>query len=149
MHPARHPPSQHATIVTPQSQPSVPQQQRLALIAQARKVVLESRAPLGQPLLAPWVERSWRRCLDLGLEPRQHISFDTVTSTAAHHAIEANQPLLRAVRLGELGTRHEGLVLPEGSPNHCRGSGRNQQHCGYPGRPGRFGFAGGRGGFDD
>ncbi len=83
-------------IVTPQPQPSIPQQQRLALIEQARKAVLESRAPLGPPLLAPWVERSWRRCLDIGLEPRQHITFGTVTSGAARHAIEASQPLLRA-----------------------------------------------------
>lgn len=83
-------------IVTPQPQPSLPPQQRLALIEQARKAVLESRAPLSPPLLAPWVERSWRRCLDIGLEPRQHITFDAVTSAAAQRAIEANQPLLRA-----------------------------------------------------
>ncbi|MGQ3002454.1 MAG: helix-turn-helix domain-containing protein [Hydrogenophaga sp.] len=82
--------------MTPQPQPSMPQQQRLALIEQARRAVLESRALLSPPLLAPWVERSWRRCLDLGLEPRQHITFDAVTSGAAQRAIEANQPLLRA-----------------------------------------------------
>ncbi|WP_252374425.1 helix-turn-helix domain-containing protein [Hydrogenophaga sp. 2FB] len=82
--------------MTPQPQPSVPQQQRLALIEQARKTVLESRAPLHQPVLAPWIERSWRRCLEIGLEPHQHITFDTVTSSAARHAIDANQPLLRA-----------------------------------------------------
>ncbi|MBW0172569.1 MAG: histidine kinase [Hydrogenophaga sp.] len=89
-------PAHPLTIVTPQSHPTVPQQQRLALIEQARQAVLESRAPTGQPMLAPWVERSWRRCLDLGLEPRQHIAFDAVSSSAAHHALEANQPLLRA-----------------------------------------------------
>lgn len=89
-------PAHPLTIVTPQSHPTAPQQQRLALIEQARKAVFESRAPTGQPMLAPWVERSWRRCLDLGLEPRQHIAFDAVSSSAAHHALEANQPLLRA-----------------------------------------------------
>ncbi|MGV3726900.1 helix-turn-helix domain-containing protein [Hydrogenophaga sp.] len=82
--------------MTPQSHPTVPPQQRLALIEQARQAVLESRAPLSQPMLAPWVERSWRRCLELGLEPRQRIAFDAVSSSAAHHALEANQPLLRA-----------------------------------------------------
>ncbi|MDO9437785.1 helix-turn-helix domain-containing protein [Hydrogenophaga sp.] len=83
--------------MTPQHQPSVPQQQqRLALIEQARRVVLDSRSPLGQPLLAPWVERSWQRCLAIGLEPHQRITFDTVTRSAAHLAIEANQPLLLA-----------------------------------------------------
>jgi transcriptional regulator of acetoin/glycerol metabolism len=82
--------------VTPQPTPSIPPQQRLALIEQARKAVLESRVPLSPPTLAPWVERSWRRCLDLGLEHRRHITFDTVTASAAHHALEANQPLLCA-----------------------------------------------------
>ena len=47
-------------------------------------------------MLAPWVERSWRRCLALGLEPRQRVTFDVVTHTTARHAVEANQPLLRA-----------------------------------------------------
>ncbi len=82
--------------MTPQPTPSIPPQQRLALIEQARRAVLESRVPLGPPTLAPWVERSWRRCLDLGLEPRRHVTFDAVTASAAHQALEANQPLLRA-----------------------------------------------------
>jgi transcriptional regulator of acetoin/glycerol metabolism len=83
-------------IVTPQPTPSIPPQQRLALIEQARKAVLESRVPRSPPTLAPWVERSWRRCLDLGLEHRRHVTFDTVTAGTAQQAIEANQPLLRA-----------------------------------------------------
>lgn len=82
--------------MTPQSHPTVPHQQRLALIEQARKAVLESRAPFPAPQLAPWVDRSWRRCLDLGFQPQQHIAFDPVTAAAMRHAIEANQPLLRA-----------------------------------------------------
>lgn len=59
-------------------------------------MVLEARASLAAPLLAPWVERSWRRCLDLGFDPHQHVTFDAVSATAARHAIEASQPLLRA-----------------------------------------------------
>lgn len=86
--------------VTPHPLPSTPSpvshQQRLALIEQARKAVLETRAPQTPPLLAPWVERSWRRCLELGFEPRRHIAFDAVATSTMHHAIEANQPLLRA-----------------------------------------------------
>ncbi|MCV0438044.1 MAG: histidine kinase [Hydrogenophaga sp.] len=89
-------PATSPPIVTPQHLTPVPQQHRLALIEQARKLVLEIRAPQAQPLLAPWVERSWRRCLDLGFEPRQHIAFDAVSPGAMHHAIEASQPLLRA-----------------------------------------------------
>ena len=81
---------------TSHSLPSEPHQHRLALIERARKAVFETRTPHTQPLLAPWVERSWRRCLALGFEPGQHIVFDAVTTSAVHHAIEANQPLLRA-----------------------------------------------------
>lgn len=80
----------------PSAPSPAPHQQRLALIEQARKTVLESRAPQTSPLLAPWVERSWRRCLDLGFEPHRHIAFDAVAPGAMRHAIEANQPLLRA-----------------------------------------------------
>ncbi len=79
-----------------QQQPQAPQHQRLALIEQARRAVLETRAPQAPSLLAPWVERSWRRCLELGFEPRQHIAFDAVTASTMRHAIEASQPLLRA-----------------------------------------------------
>ncbi len=80
----------------PSTPPPVSHQQRLALIEQARKAVLDTRAPQAPPLLAPWVERSWRRCLELGFEPRHHIAFDAVATSTMRHAIEANQPLLRA-----------------------------------------------------
>jgi transcriptional regulator of acetoin/glycerol metabolism len=85
-----------APTVQPYTPPSPAPQQRLALIEQARQAVLESRLPSAAPMLAPWVERSWRRCLALGLEPRQRVTFDAVTSSAARHAIESNQPLLKA-----------------------------------------------------
>lgn len=82
---------------TPTDLLSVPQQRRLALIEQARRTMLETRAAAQAPsLLAPWVERSWRRCLERGLEPRQHVTFDAVAASTMRLAIEANQPLLRA-----------------------------------------------------
>lgn len=97
------PGSHPATSVTPVPVPPLssapqpsPPQQRLALIDQARRSLLEGRAPLGHALVAPWVERSWRRCLDLGLEPRQRVAFDAVSAGAARLAVEASQPLLRA-----------------------------------------------------
>ncbi|WP_297750143.1 helix-turn-helix domain-containing protein [Hydrogenophaga sp.] len=83
-------------MTTPQSPPTVPQQHRLALIERARRTLLKDHAPATQPLLAPWVERSWRRCLDLGFEPQRHIAFDAVSDQAMTRAIEASQPLLRA-----------------------------------------------------
>ncbi|WP_236581368.1 sigma-54-dependent Fis family transcriptional regulator [Hydrogenophaga sp. BPS33] len=80
------------------SQPLLPvsQPQRLAQIEHARQLVLEHRAPQAQPLLAPWVERSWQRCLTMGFEPRQHVAFAPVSTGAMQHALEANQLLLRA-----------------------------------------------------
>ncbi|MBN9372500.1 histidine kinase [Hydrogenophaga sp. YM1] len=69
---------------------------RLALIAQARRAVLDARDPDAGPRLAPWVARSWRRCLQLGLEPRREVAFDPVSSAQVRHALDASQPLLRA-----------------------------------------------------
>ena len=89
--------------MTPVPNPPLPtasqpqqQQQRLALIEQARRALLEGQGPLGHSLVAPWVERSWRRCLDLGLEPGQRVAFDAVSAGSARLAVEASQPLLRA-----------------------------------------------------
>jgi transcriptional regulator of acetoin/glycerol metabolism len=79
--------------------PSPSQQRRLALIEQARQAVLESCSTATSPAsppLAPWIERSWRRCLALGFEPRQRVAFEAVSASAVHHAIEASQPLLQA-----------------------------------------------------
>lgn len=69
---------------------------RLALIAQARRAVLEARDPEAGPRLSPWVARSWRRCLQLGLEPRREVAFEAVSSARMHQVVEASQPLLQA-----------------------------------------------------
>lgn len=68
---------------------------RMELIARARQSVLGGETvPL--PWLHPWIERSWRRCLGMGLQPRQRLLFEAVSASAMQRAIEANQPLLRA-----------------------------------------------------
>lgn len=79
------------------SHPTLPEpQDRLARIERARQTVM-GQAPAGAaPGVQPWIERSWRRCLDLGMHPRQRIQFDEVSAPAVKRAIEANQPLLRA-----------------------------------------------------
>lgn len=78
----------------PQSPPT--HTNRLTLIEQARKAVLDTRTPDTPVALSPWIDRSWRRCLDMGFDPHQPITFDPVTASAVRHAIDANQPLLRA-----------------------------------------------------
>jgi len=69
---------------------------RLAQIAQARRAVLDARMPDAGPRLAPWVARSWRRCLQLGMEPGREVAFDPVSAARMRHVLEASQPLLQA-----------------------------------------------------
>jgi sigma-54 dependent transcriptional regulator, acetoin dehydrogenase operon transcriptional activator AcoR len=104
---------------------------RLALIASARRVVLESAAQGGSPTpIEPWVERSWRRCLANGQRPAQHLAFDTISVQARQRVLEANEPLIRAARpvLDRLSralastryfailTDHEGVVIDSHGP---------------------------------
>ncbi|MGC4397490.1 helix-turn-helix domain-containing protein [Hydrogenophaga sp. T2] len=79
----------------PLSPPS-PAHDRLALIEQARRAVLDGRNPEAGPRLAPWVARSWRRCLQQGLDPRHSVNFDPVSAAQVRRAMEASQPLLQA-----------------------------------------------------
>jgi transcriptional regulator of acetoin/glycerol metabolism len=70
--------------------------QRLALIEQARQSVLDARESTPTPWLASSIERSWRRCLAMGKDPRQRVSFEPVSTGAARHALEASRPLIQA-----------------------------------------------------
>lgn len=71
---------------------------RLALIEQARRAVLQAREPEAGPRLSPWVARSWRRCLQLGLEPQREVAFEPVSQSQMRRALEASQPLLQAAQ---------------------------------------------------
>ncbi len=71
-------------------------QDRLALIQRARTAVMEGDTPAVVPWVQPWIQRSWRRCLEQGMQPRQAVSFEAVSAPMVRRAIEANQPLLRA-----------------------------------------------------
>ena len=75
---------------------AAPSHDRLALIAQARRAMLDAHDPDAGPRLSPWVANSWRRCLQLGLEPRREVAFEAVSSAQMQRAIEGSQPLLRA-----------------------------------------------------
>jgi transcriptional regulator of acetoin/glycerol metabolism len=69
---------------------------RLAHIAQARQRVLQARQPAPNGWLDPMIERSWRRCLDLGHEPQHAVAFQPLSSSALSHALEASHTLLQA-----------------------------------------------------
>ncbi len=71
---------------------------RLDAIARARQVALQDRSPLSAGWIAPWVERSWQRCLQWGLTPQQPIVFDTVTQQQMQRTAEANQRLVQTAK---------------------------------------------------
>ncbi|MCU0941998.1 MAG: histidine kinase [Hydrogenophaga sp.] len=70
--------------------------ERLELIDRARRAVLLAHEPHSAPRLAPWVERSWQRCLQMGLEPAREVQFEPVSEAQTRHALEASHPLLQA-----------------------------------------------------
>ena len=71
---------------------------RLARIAQARQALMLDGKALAPGWVAPWVERSWQRCLDLGLKPQTHVAFDQVSAPDLHRTLEANQQLIQAAQ---------------------------------------------------
>ena len=72
---------------------------RGALIAQARHAWLHGGAPASPAApLAPWIARSWQRCLAAGRTPDQRVVFDAVTPSAQRQAKERHGPLLGAAR---------------------------------------------------
>jgi transcriptional regulator of acetoin/glycerol metabolism len=78
--------------------PSAPRKDRLALIADARRSVLQDGALTPMAALAPWIERSWRRCLASGHRPEQALAFDTVSAQELRRTHEANRALVEAAR---------------------------------------------------
>ncbi|WP_213955617.1 helix-turn-helix domain-containing protein [Variovorax sp. dw_954] len=76
--------------------PALPPE-RAAQIAQARREVIESAAP-DSPRVAPWISRSWLRCLSAGHRPQQRVSFDAVSAQHARRMSERNRGLVAAAR---------------------------------------------------
>jgi transcriptional regulator of acetoin/glycerol metabolism len=67
------------------------------VIAQARRAALhEGGRPVG--LVAPWIERSWQRCLANRQDPQQRLAFDAVSAPAMRRALDMSHPLLEAAR---------------------------------------------------
>lgn len=71
---------------------------RLAGIAQARRVALHERATLPAGWVAPWIERSWQRCISQGRDPGQALAFEALGETRRRDTLEANQHLLQTAR---------------------------------------------------
>lgn len=71
---------------------------RDATIARARQLVLQERTLTNTGLTAAWVERSWQRCLQLGLQPQQPVQFDVISPARRALTQESNQRLLQSAR---------------------------------------------------
>lgn len=70
---------------------------RLAVIERARRAVLDDGASAPEAV-APWIERSWRRCLAQGHRPDQRLGFDLVSESTMRRTAEANAALVQAAR---------------------------------------------------
>jgi transcriptional regulator of acetoin/glycerol metabolism len=73
---------------------------RLEQISLARSAVIRERRPalLQGWAEGAWIERSWHRCLELGLKPEQHVAFDLVPEEALTRLHDAHHLYLAAAR---------------------------------------------------
>lgn len=73
-------------------------EQRLLHISAARQTMLVEGHALPEPLSAPWIERSWQRCLDNGHSPHERLDFDDLPLQTLHRVQESNRSLVQAAR---------------------------------------------------
>ncbi len=85
-------------MVPPKSTPvAASQNARLETIAAARKALLVDRSTTSTPL-APWVERSWQRCLQSGLMPDRVAEFDVISANHIRHTNDGNAHLVQTAK---------------------------------------------------
>ena len=80
-----------------------PLPERSLSIAQARREWIEGEPSSNVPgvpgaRVEPWLVRSWQRCLAVGHDPRQRVSFDPVSAPSARLVAERNRALVAAAR---------------------------------------------------
>lgn len=124
-------------MTTPNALPSLVTESALhrsSAIAQARHLVLDEGRAGGTGLTSPWVERSWQRCLQLGLQPQQPVQFDVISTAQCQRTLEANRCLLQSAHVIMQGlgkaiahtgyfailTNAEGIVLCTSGPIDAR-----------------------------
>ena len=71
---------------------------RLTGIERARRSALQERTNLPSGWIAPWVERSWQRCLDIGLQPDELPAFNVLSPQHVIRTLEANQRLVKTAK---------------------------------------------------
>jgi transcriptional regulator of acetoin/glycerol metabolism len=94
---------------------------RLLQIERARQAVMREGSSMTDVLVngwyeGAWIERSWRRCLQSGQRPQDHVGFDVLPAQALHRIEEANHRLVTAARpvLEQLG--QDGVVVDAHGP---------------------------------
>ncbi|WP_396435203.1 helix-turn-helix domain-containing protein [Limnohabitans sp.] len=75
-----------------------PSSDRLSRIEFARDLVFQGRSGDLDTALSPWITRSWQRCLSMGLEPSQAVSFEAISSQQMRRVQEASRPLVQAAQ---------------------------------------------------
>jgi transcriptional regulator of acetoin/glycerol metabolism len=95
----------------------LPDARRLQSIEQARQVALNERAALPAGWIAPWIERSWQRCIHQGLQPGHLQAFEAVGAAHQRHTREANQhlrhtaqPMLESLGRAIVNTRYFAIL---------------------------------------
>lgn len=71
---------------------------RLDAIAQARRQVMQDGNPLVDAVIAPWLVRSWQRCLSLGLRAEDEVTFHQISSIELQRTLDEHHTLLSAAR---------------------------------------------------
>ena len=90
---------------------------RLTGIENARRSVMQDRTPLPAGWVAPWIERSWQRCLSLGLQAHDPLTFSMVseahtrrTAEANHRLVQTAQPILENLGRAIVNTRYFAIL---------------------------------------
>lgn len=83
-------------MTLPMSPPASPEH-RLACIDAARRAVMQGDGA-GRSAVEPWIEHSWRRCLDSGQRPEHKVAFDAVSGPLLRRTLESNRDLVDAAR---------------------------------------------------
>jgi len=89
-----------ATVVRTSTPLSNLQNQNLRLsgISQARLEVMHYGQTVSPGCISPWVERSWQRCLSMGLVAQIPVTFAQVSKAQSQHTLDANQQLSSAAK---------------------------------------------------
>jgi sigma-54 dependent transcriptional regulator, acetoin dehydrogenase operon transcriptional activator AcoR len=78
-------------------------QDRLLQIERARHAVMNEGRSMTDVLIhgwydGAWIERSWRRCLQSGQSPQDHVGFDVIPAQQLRRVQDGNHALLSAAR---------------------------------------------------